>query len=568
MPESRQANAARSEPPGASSAKAGEPDPLIGRTINGRFKILGVIARGGMGKVYKAEQSPLGRICALKVLSPKYEGDRDPEFHKRFFLEASTAAKLTHPNTVTIFDYGQDGDELYYIAMEYIEGRTLHRVLREEHTIEEERVIHVASQICRSLREAHNLGVVHRDLKPGNILLSDRSDERDIVKVLDFGLVKDVTGEAEDLTQAGLFMGSPKYMAPEQILGEEITARTDIYSLGVMMYEMITGKVPFDRGASVGTLMAHVNDPPPPIRTINPKAQSSPAMEAIVYRCLEKQPDKRYVSMKDLLNALKRVGTNGSALTDTHESMPMARADMTSSPPSGRPTDTNPTAPAIQLPGTGPESSKRMQMQQQPVFASPSISEMLSPGPAPTDTGAIPPQPQKSRAYIWGLAAAVAVGIGAVVMLTSSKPRPIENADGPSPSASASPRVAAQPTAPSTAAEPATPAPSVASPSTPALRVIKVESEPSGGSVTDNGTEVCSATPCEITWKGDAVKAEHKLVINKKGYKNYKVTVGAGDEKVSAKLDVIPTGGGGPRPPPPPGTGGDGQKRKPNPYGD
>src|SRR3954469_13831467 len=131
MPESRQASAARSEPPGGATPAKSEPDPLIGRTINGRFKILSVIARGGMGKVYKAEQSPLNRICALKVLSPKYEGDRDPEFHKRFFLEASTAAKLTHPNTVTIFDYGQDGDDLCFIAMEFIEGRTLHRVLRD-----------------------------------------------------------------------------------------------------------------------------------------------------------------------------------------------------------------------------------------------------------------------------------------------------------------------------------------------------------------------------------------------------------------------------------------------------
>ena len=261
-----------------------EDETLLGATINGRYKIVSLIARGGMGKVYKAEQAPLGRICALKVLSPKYEGDRDPEFHKRFFLEASTAAKLSHANTVTIFDYGQEGDDLYYIAMEYIEGRTLHRTLREEGPFNEARVALISSQICRSLREAHGLGVVHRDLKPGNILLTDRADERDIVKVLDFGLVKDVSGEGEDLTQAGLFMGSPKYMAPEQILGGEITPRTDIYSLGVMMFEMLTGKVPFDRGASVGTLMAHVNDPLPPMRSINPKLQASPTMENVVTR--------------------------------------------------------------------------------------------------------------------------------------------------------------------------------------------------------------------------------------------------------------------------------------------
>src|SRR6185369_7221889 len=153
MPESRPggSSAARAEQGGAVPAAKGEPDPLIGRMINGRFKVVSVIARGGMGKVYKAEQAPLGRLCALKVLSPKYEGDRDPEFHKRFFLEASTAAKLTHANTVTVFDYGQDGDDLYYIAMEFIEGRTLHRTLREETSLVEGRVAHIASQVCRSL---------------------------------------------------------------------------------------------------------------------------------------------------------------------------------------------------------------------------------------------------------------------------------------------------------------------------------------------------------------------------------------------------------------------------------
>ncbi len=178
--------------------------------------------------------------------------------------------------------------------MEYIEGRTLHRILREDGPLPEGRVAHIAGQICRSLREAHAQGVVHRDLKPGNILLTDRGDEHDIVKVLDFGLVKDVTGASEDLTQAGLFMGSPKYMAPEQILGGEITPRTDVYSLGVMMYEMLTGKVPFDRGASVGTLMAHVNEAVAPMRAVNPQAAFSPTMEAIVSRCLEKDPATRF----------------------------------------------------------------------------------------------------------------------------------------------------------------------------------------------------------------------------------------------------------------------------------
>src|SRR5580692_1701081 len=242
-----------------------EDESLLGATINGRYKIVSLIARGGMGKVYKGEQSALGRVCAIKILSPHYEGNKDPEFHRRFSLEASTAARLQHPNTVTIFDYGQcPQHNVYYIAMEYLDGRTLHRVLHDERTLAEARASHIAQQICRSVHEAHRLGVVHRDLKPSNVLLVERGDETDFVKVLDFGLVKDVTGKGEELTQTGLFMGSPKYMAPEQVMGGDISVRTDIYSLGVMLYEMIAGKVPFDRKAGMSTLVAHVNEACPP----------------------------------------------------------------------------------------------------------------------------------------------------------------------------------------------------------------------------------------------------------------------------------------------------------------
>jgi eukaryotic-like serine/threonine-protein kinase len=566
MSESRQAAAARTDPsagtaPASGKGEKGEPDPLIGRTINGRFKIVSVIARGGMGKVYKAEQAPLGRLCALKVLSPKYEGDRDPEFHKRFFLEASTAAKLSHANTVTIFDYGQEGDDLYYIAMEYIEGRTLHRTLREEGPLEESRVAVIAGQICRSLREAHGLGVVHRDLKPGNILVTDRADEHDVVKVLDFGLVKDVTGEAEDLTQAGLFMGSPKYMAPEQILGGEITARTDIYSLGVMMFEMLTGKVPFDRGASVGTLMAHVNDPVPPMRQVNPKLQASATMENIVARCLEKDPNKRFNSMKDLLNALKRVGNeNGHMMTDTQESMPLARVESIPAPASSDSLTTTGSGPHSG-PHTisGPHSLTDSGGQRQPVFASPSISETLSSSRVShTDSGlAATGSANRGRTYVWGgVAIAVALGIGLVAVLSSGPkpPQTIEAQGGPT--ASPTTVAAAGQTATATAGTPGT----AASTATTAaaelvVRVIRIESDPSGASVSENDTELCTKTPCEVTWKNEAAHAEHKLQIKKNGYKSFKATVATTDEKVSAKLDVIPIVPVAPPPPPPPGTG-------------
>jgi len=293
----------------AAMSKDGAPDPLIGRVINDKFKILGLIAKGGMGKVYRVEQAPLGRVCALKVLNANYSGDHDPEFHKRFFLEASMTSKLRHPNTVTIFDYGRTEDGVYYMAMEYLEGYTLHRAIRQAGHFTEQRAAHIARQICRSLREAHSVGVIHRDLKPANIYLLEHGDEPDFVKVLDFGLVKNIADqEGEDLTQAGLFMGSPKYMAPEQIGGGNVDARTDIYALGVIMYEMMSGKVPFDRATNLKILTAQVEEKPPSIHELNPAAQISPALEEAIMRAMAKAPEERFRSMDEVLAALKRLG--------------------------------------------------------------------------------------------------------------------------------------------------------------------------------------------------------------------------------------------------------------------
>src|SRR5580693_3282066 len=317
----------------AAASKEAAPDPLLGRVINEKFKILGFIARGGMGKVYRAEQTPLGRICAVKVLNPNYTGEHDPEFHKRFFLEASMTAKLRHPNTVTVFDYGQTSDGVYYMAMEYLEGYTLHRAIRQVGHLSEERTAHIARQICRSLREAHSLGVVHRDLKPANVYLLEHGDEPDFVKVLDFGLVKDVAStDSEELTQAGLFMGSPKYMAPEQISGAPIDARTDIYALGIIMYEMVTGKVPFDRPKSLDILMAHMKEEAPPICAMNPAARVSGALEEAIFRAMAKDPNDRFRSMDEVLAALKRLGPTTGA--EPSASLSVDRSSSTGSGPS------------------------------------------------------------------------------------------------------------------------------------------------------------------------------------------------------------------------------------------
>jgi serine/threonine-protein kinase len=242
-------------------------------------------------------------------------------------------SKLRHPYTVTIFDYGTTDDGFYYMAMEYLEGYTLHRAIRQVGHLPEERAAHIARQICRSLREAHSIGVVHRDLKPANVYLLDHGDEPDFVKVLDFGLVKDVASSGEELTKAGLFMGSPKYMAPEQINGAPIDGRTDIYALGVIMYEMITGKVPFDRPKPMDILMAHASEEVPSIHEMNPAARVSPALEETILRSMAKDPNDRYRSMDEVLSALKRLGGMGAF----EPSMTIDRAqEMASEPTASR----------------------------------------------------------------------------------------------------------------------------------------------------------------------------------------------------------------------------------------
>ncbi|XXT16176.1 protein kinase [Sorangium sp. So ce429] len=537
MPDGRQGDVTGS----SRTSKAAAPDPLLGRVINGRFTIVSIIARGGMGKVYRAEQAPLGRICALKVLSPKYDGDHDPEFHRRFFLEASTAAKLTHPNTVTVFDYGHSDDDIYYIAMEYIEGKTLHRVLREEGPFPEARAAHIARQICRSLREAHGLGVVHRDLKPGNVLLVDHEDEHDHVKVLDFGLVKD-TESGENLTQQGLFMGSPKYMAPEQIANGDVSARTDIYALGVMMYEMLTGHVPFDKGASVGTLMSHVHDPVPPMQTRNPDLAISQTMEGIVYRCLEKDPAQRFSSMNELVAALKFTA-GGISTRDTGETLP-ARPGATSHRPSVPSYPSIPSSsttgdfPGLSTPSSAPPTSSTpthtgplatetaLKAPTAPTFVAPSMTDSMGPRPAPAVEGLSATQPgaRPGRKVVpWAIAAVLAAGLGVAAVVTSRAPASQTGALAREPGPGSTP--------PAEAAPPA--------PLTPAARALQVESTPPGAAVREGAKELCAETPCEIIWRGTAaaLASEHELVFEMKGYKPATVRVSVAEERVRAKLD-------------------------------
>jgi tRNA A-37 threonylcarbamoyl transferase component Bud32 len=269
-----------------------------------------------MGKVYYGEQTGLNRPCAIKVLDPRLvAGDNAAEFIARFLLEASVAAKLTHPNVVTIFDYGETPDGSCFIAMEYLEGRSLSDELKRVGRLSCDRTIHIAQQICRALREAHELGAIHRDMKPGNVFLIKQDDDEDFVKVLDFGLVKETNpAGGVDPTQSAQVMGSPRYMAPEQVQGKAVDARTDVYALGAMMYAMLTGHPPFERSSELATMMAQVADAPVPLAIAAPDLVLPPGLEAVVMKCLCKDPDHRYPSMEELVAALKLDPARSAAL--------------------------------------------------------------------------------------------------------------------------------------------------------------------------------------------------------------------------------------------------------------
>jgi eukaryotic-like serine/threonine-protein kinase len=516
-----------SEGSAALSKGTGAPDPLIGRVINDRFKISALIARGGMGKVYRAEQAPLGRVCALKVLNPSYAGEQDPEFHKRFFLEASIASKLTHPNTVTIFDYGRTEDDVYYMAMEYLEGQTLHRAIREAGHFPEERVAHIARQICRALREAHSLGVIHRDLKPANIFLVEHGDETDFVKILDFGLVKNVSDtKTEDLTQTGLFMGSPKYMAPEQIRGDRVDARTDIYALGIIMYEMIAGKVPFDRPNSVNILMAHVNEDAPPLRQMNPNTQVSLAFEELIARCMSKSPDQRFSSMDEVLAALKRLSAGAFGQTFNGLATGEFRA-LGMSGPAPRLSSSTPDPAAG---GTAVTAS--FVGDERVLTGSGSMLAPATPGDLSV-TGPMVSSPPPGNGSKSVLVTAV-VGVLAVVGIVGYAAfRPGATGVGGSSAAAAASALVAPPSAA---------APTEPSPPPVAIVKVRINTDPDGATVKEDGVELCGSTPCDILYKGgDADPArEHKLVLSRPGYKGEMRTLRVGDSPLAVKLTKAP----------------------------
>lgn len=275
-------------------------DVFVGKTIKGRFHVLEKLGEGGMSVVYLAEQINIERKVALKVLHSEYA--RDEAFVRRFRQEAKLAASLNHRNVIQIYDFDQGEDGNLFIAMEYLEGNNLKDVIRAG-TLEISRAVHLGVQIADGLGAAHRAGVIHRDIKPENIMVAGRGDE---VKLMDFGIARlRETGGSTRLTRVGMIMGTPAYMAPEQIEGNEINEKTDVYALGIVLYEMLSKTVPFTAPTPAAVLMKHLKEAPVPLRKLRRDVPAQ--LEHLVIQALEKKPERRPATMEEITDSLRKV---------------------------------------------------------------------------------------------------------------------------------------------------------------------------------------------------------------------------------------------------------------------
>jgi serine/threonine-protein kinase len=273
-----------------------------GQELVGRYRLVKLIAAGGMAEVWEARDDVLARPVALKALHAHLA--RDASFLVRFRREAVSAARLSHPNVVATFDSAADGDVIFMV-MELIRGRSLRAVLDDRGPLPPAEAVHVAIQVGRALQHAHRAGLVHRDVKPGNILLCDEPGRLGQVKVTDFGIAKALLDDGHDITETGAVVGTARYLAPEQAQGEAPDARSDIYALGVVLYEMLSGEPPFSGPTELATALMHVESEPPRLR--RRKAGIPRSLEAVVLRAMEKDPAGRFADAGELVDALTAI---------------------------------------------------------------------------------------------------------------------------------------------------------------------------------------------------------------------------------------------------------------------
>ncbi|MEM9068242.1 MAG: protein kinase [Myxococcota bacterium] len=463
-------------------------DPFLGLTLDGKYEVVSAIARGGMGRVYRAIQQPLGREVALKILDlDQLEGKKaGGDFAKRFFLEAASCAKLTHPNTIVVYDYGRAEDDIFYIAMELLEGNTLDDILEASAPIDPAVTIHVGLQICGSIGEAHQQGMVHRDLKPSNVMVIARGADSNFAKVLDFGLVKQDSDVG--LTQTGALLGTPRYISPEQIANADVGPTSDIYSLGAVMYHCLTGRPPFDSDSKFVLLASHINVEPPAIEELQPTTPSSPQLREVIMRCLQKEPADRFQTMEELAEALMACPEeSGTAASSMVSSVALSSIDVGS------------------LPRREPDRSGVM-------LADEAIE------PAPENEG-------KPSPLFWvALLAGLLIGAGGIAWwwLGRAEPVPVaEVAEVAEPAAESAPAIPEEPSEPS-------PMEAAAA----ATTRVEVQTSPEGASIRRDGRDLGDAPVTLVIPEGES----WSLTVALSGYESREISVTGGQGVANIRL--------------------------------
>ena len=339
---------------------------LLGQIIADRYNVMKKLGEGGMGTVYLAEHVKMGRRSALKVMNPGMVNDADAI--SRFNREAANASRINHPNVAAVYDFGETSEGMIYLAMEFIEGPSLTNVIDDLGALPPLRAADITRQAAEALAVAHDMGIVHRDLKPDNIMLAKGRDGQDIVKVVDFGIAKAANNEAQKVTKTGMVVGTPEYMSPEQLAGDKLDGRSDTYSLALVAFNMMTGKLPFPAETIQESMVMRLTDSARPLAEMKPDVAWSPEVQAVLDRALARPVDERYQSASDFGRELyQAVAAMPHVAITTAGTAVMSPVAGTSAVPAKAATPAKPATP----PGAVPPTRVNPATPQQPAAAVP-----------------------------------------------------------------------------------------------------------------------------------------------------------------------------------------------------